>query len=116
MRFPNLRYGSPAEFEYYATGIELKRLARILRRSERTVNDWLTGARPVPWWVPELMRLRRMEAVERHRQMGMGDLLPRLGIVGADVIDFPVPKQKPQPVTALRLDDFDQVAPVICVS
>jgi len=48
--------------------------------------------------------------------MGMGDLLPRLGIVGADVIDFPVPKQKPQPVTALRLDDFDQVAPVICVS
>jgi len=118
MRFPNLRYGSPTEFEYYATGIELKRLARILRRSERTVTDWLTGARPVPWWVPELMRLRRMEAVERHRQMGMGELLPRLGIVGADIIEFPAPKTKKPQTSGPRLDDFDQAPELVisCVS
>lgn len=115
MRFPNLRYGSQVEFEYYATGIELPRLSRILRRSERTVKDWLSGVRPVPWWVPELMRLRRMEAVERHRQMGMGELLPRLGVVGAAVIEFPGQKQKPQSVD-LRLSDPDPVQVISCVS
>jgi len=69
VRYPNLRYGNPTEFAYYAMGIPLADLARRLRRDERTVRDWLTGRARVPWWVPEIMRLRRLEADLRHRQM-----------------------------------------------
>jgi len=69
MRYPNLRYGNPKEFEYYAMGRELKDLSRMLRRDERTIRDWLTGRSRVPWWVPEIMRLQRLEADLRHRQM-----------------------------------------------
>ena len=110
MRFPNLRYGSPAEFEYYATGIDLPTLSRRLRRDERTIKDWLSGKARVPWWVPEIMRLQRMEAVERHRQMGMGELLPRLGVVGADIIEFPPQKQKP-PINDQRPSEPSSVQP-----
>lgn len=66
---PTLRYGNPAEFPFYATGISLLELARRLRRDERTVRDWLTGRARVPWWVPEILRLNRMEAELRHRHM-----------------------------------------------
>jgi hypothetical protein len=69
VRYPNLRYGNPTEFAYYAMGIPLADLSRRLRRDERTVRDWLTGRTRVPWWVPEIMRLRRLEADLRHRQM-----------------------------------------------
>jgi hypothetical protein len=89
MRYPNLRYGNPTEFAYYAMAYPGDNLARMLRRDERTVKDWLSGRTRVPWWVPEILRLKRMEAELRHRQMGMGKLLPRLGIVSADVISLP---------------------------
>lgn len=69
MRYPNLRYGNPTEFQYYAMGRDLKDLSRMLRRDERTIRDWLTGRSRVPWWVPEIMRLKRLEADLRHRQM-----------------------------------------------
>lgn len=69
MRFPNLRYGNPTEFAYYAMGRPVPELARALRRDERTVRDWLSGRAKVPWWVPEIMRLKRLEADLRHRQM-----------------------------------------------
>lgn len=69
MRYPNLRYGNPTEFQYYAMGRPLADLSRSLRRDERTVRDWLSGRARVPWWVPEIMRLRRFEADIRHRQM-----------------------------------------------
>ena len=69
VRYPNSRYGNPAEFAYYATDIPLADLARRLRRDERTVRDWLTGRTRVPWWVPEIMRLKQLEADLRHRQM-----------------------------------------------
>lgn len=71
MRFPNLRYGNPIELQHYAQGIPLEALSRELRRDKRTVRAWLTGRQRVPFWVPELMRLRQFEAWERHRQMGM---------------------------------------------
>jgi len=69
VRYPNLRYGNPTEFAHYAMGVPLDDLARRLRRDERTVRDWLSGRSRVPWWVPEIMRLKRMEADLRHRQM-----------------------------------------------
>lgn len=95
MKYPNLRYGNPNEMAYYARGIPIKVLAKRLRRSERSVRDWLAGRTKVPWWIPELMRLQRMEAVERHRQMGMGNLAPKLGLVHGDVIQLHQAKTAP---------------------
>ena len=97
MRYPNLRYGNPTEFQHYAMGVPLDVLARRLRRNERTVRDWLNCRARVPWWVPELMRLQHMEAVERHRQMGFGRLRKQLGVVRGDVIELASarPKEKP---------------------
>lgn len=86
MRYPNQRYGNPTEFRYYAMGVPLAVLARRLRRDERTVRDWLSGRTRVPWWVPEILRLKHLESDLRHRQMGMGALPARLGVVSADVI------------------------------
>jgi hypothetical protein len=82
MKYPNLRYGNPREMAYYAQGRSLKELARELRRSERSVRDWLTGRERVPWWVPELLRLRDIEHDLRLRQMNIGRLTPPLGVVG----------------------------------
>lgn len=109
MKYPNLRYGNPTELAHYAMGIPLADLARMLRRDERTVRDWLSGKQRVPWWVPEYMRLRRMESLERSRQMRM-NADPRLGILRAGVIEMATrrPKKEPQ-MTDLRLDDFDPI-------
>jgi len=104
LRYPNLRYGNPTEMAYYAMGRPLADLARSLRRDERTVRDWLSGRTKVPWWVPEILRLRRMELDLRMRQMGMGALAPTLGVVSGDVLTLAQPeKEKPQ--TVLRLVD-----------
>ena len=110
MRYPNLRYGNPAEFAHFAMGIPLADLARILRRDERTVRDWLSAKQRVPWWVPEYMRLRHMERAERFRQMGFSSTHAKLGIVRGDVIELAErrPKKEPQ-ITDLRRDDFDPV-------
>jgi hypothetical protein len=115
MRYPNLRYGNPTELNYYALGIPLATLARRLRRDERTVSDWLTGKTRVPWWVPEVLRLQRMESVEIMRQhtqhlvdrQPIGRGLATVTHEGQLELRRPDVK-KPQPLTALRLDDFDQ--------
>lgn len=86
MRYPNLRYGNPSEFAYYAMGRTLPELSRSLRRDERTIRDWLSGRTRVPWWVSEIMRLQRLELDLRQRQMGSGPLAASLGIVSAGVI------------------------------
>jgi hypothetical protein len=113
MRFPNLRYGNPTEFAYYAMGRSHAELARALRRDERTIRDWLSGRAKVPWWVPEIMRLKRMEMLDRQRQM-FGAIaqrkdFTRLGVVQPDtVIELHQRPQKEKPrITDLRLDDFD---------
>jgi hypothetical protein len=105
VRYPNLRYGNPTELAYYAMGVPLDVLARRLRRDERTVRDWLAGRTRVPWWVPEILRLKHMEADLRHRQMGFGALAPKLGIVAADVIQMPAPDAKKPQDGGLRLVD-----------
>jgi hypothetical protein len=105
VRYPNLRYGNPTEMAYYAMGVPLPILARRLRRDERTVRDWLNARTRVPWWVPEILRLQHIEADLRHRQMGMGALAPRLGIVSADVVALPTPDSKKPQDAGLRLVD-----------
>jgi hypothetical protein len=89
---PNLRYGDRDEFVFYADGKSPALLARMLRRSERSVRDWLDGKAKVPWWVPELLRLRQMESRERHRQMGFTSIPRRLAVVSGDIIQFPTLK------------------------
>jgi hypothetical protein len=119
MRFPNLRYGNPTEFAYYAMGRTHADLARTLRRDERTIRDWLTGRAKLPWWVPEIMRLKRLELVERQRQMFGADAAAQvhaqLGVVqpGAAVLRLHrrQDEKKPQ-ITELRLLDFDQALKV----
>ena len=118
MRYPNIRYGNPTEFNYYATGIPLPVLARRLRRDERTVKDWLTAKARVPWWVPEVLRLQQMEAADIMRQhmqhvSGFKAIRRPLAVV-TPAGELELRRQdvkKPQPLTDLRLDDFD-VCPV----
>jgi len=105
VRYPNLRYGNPTEMAFYAMGVPLPTLAKRLRRDERTVRDWLNARTRVPWWVPEIMRLQRLEADLRHRQMGFGALAPTLGVVSADVISLPRPDEKKPQDCGLRLVD-----------
>jgi hypothetical protein len=88
VRFPNLRYGNPAELAAYVQGIPMPVLARRLRRSERSIRNWLDGRQRVPWWVPEILRLQNLEHRERMRQMGMGPLRAQLGLVSAEVVDI----------------------------
>jgi hypothetical protein len=95
---------------YYAMGVPLPILARRLRRDERTVRDWLNSRARVPWWVPEILRLQRVEADLRHRQMGMGALAPLLGVVSADVVTLPAPDVKKPQDTGLRLVDAAPIA------
>lgn len=110
MRYPNLRYGNPTELAFYAMAYPLATLARILRRDERTVRDWLNGRARVPWWVPEILRLKRMEAELRHQQMGMGKLGPQFGIVSADVIALAQPPRQPDAAPAPTAPALAEVA------
>lgn len=88
MKQPNQRYGNPAEMAYYVQGRSIKSLARELRRTDRSVRDWLTGRKKLPWWVPELLRLRELERNLRMQEMGVGRIAPRLHTVGGPVRDL----------------------------
>ena len=108
MRYPNTRYGKLSEFQHYAMGVPLVDLARQLRRDERTVRDWLSGRASVPWWVPELMRLQRLEKMHVAAQMGFARAYRSLGLVSGEVLELRRhPKKKEPQLTELRLADFD---------
>lgn len=82
MRYPNRRYGNPTAMQHYALWYgTVPELAKSLKRSERTVRDWMNGKTKVPWWVPEIMRLQKMEHDEMVRQMTGIEIAARLGIV-----------------------------------
>jgi hypothetical protein len=89
MKYQNLRYGNPAELEHQARGIPLKVLAKMLRRSERSVRDWMAGEKKMPWWVPEVLRLRNIEWEDYRRLAGMKPAYLHLGMRGL-VIYFPL--------------------------
>jgi hypothetical protein len=88
MRYPNLRYAHPNELHFHASGIPIKELAKRLRRSEKSVTAWLNGDRKMPYWVPELIRLQRMEHLERMRQMGMMSDFNRRAYAGKHLVFF----------------------------
>lgn len=89
MRYPNQRYGSHEHFQHYAAGWKIDALAKHLKRDKRTVKDWLSGTKKLPWWVPEIMRLERYEKFHQMQQMGINPALAKLGIVRGDVLAFP---------------------------
>ena len=100
MRYPNLRYGQPQELEYWMQGRTVKEVAKRLKRSERSVQDWLTDTRKVPWWVPEFLRLYRMEWYDRMQQMNIKVPKVNFAFVTGDVIEFPQAKRAQQSNTA----------------
>jgi hypothetical protein len=69
MRAHDRKWGHLAEFEYYAHAPD-DALARYLRVTPSTIRAWRSGKRPLPWWVPELLRLRQWECDDRMRRMG----------------------------------------------
>lgn len=89
MRYPNLRYGNPQAFQHYAMSFgTTSQVARTLRRSEKSVKNWLTGKARVPWWVPEILRLKKLEHDQMVFQMTGMRTLARLGVVeDGEVID-----------------------------
>ena len=88
MRYPNSRYGNPIEFQYYAQGQPDSEIAKRLKRDKRTVQRWLNGKQKMPWWIPEILRLQRLEYDLWMHQTGLGRLRPKLGIASADVLTF----------------------------
>jgi hypothetical protein len=90
MRYPNRRYGNPTAMAHYALWYgDTPTLAKALKRSERSVTDWLSGASKVPWWVPEIMRLQKMEHDSMVYQMTGRQVAIRLGVAGStgEIVD-----------------------------
>lgn len=75
MRYPNQRYGNPAEFEYYTQGMSNKTIAKLLKRDQKTIFNYRNGVKKIPWWVPELLRLWHKENMDIARQMGYAHLM-----------------------------------------
>ncbi len=87
MQYQNKRYGNPEAMRHYAMWYgTTANLAKALRRSERSVRDWLSGAAKVPFWVPELMRLQKMEHDSMVYQITGRQVAARLGVVGGSTI------------------------------
>jgi hypothetical protein len=70
MKSKTKRWARPIEFEQrQPPGYPSEQLARILKRTPRTVRDWQLGNRPIPAWAPELLRLRHVEGQQTARQL-----------------------------------------------
>jgi hypothetical protein len=98
MKYPNLRYGNPLELQHYAQGMTTKELAKRLRRSERSVKDWLEGKKKIPFWVPELLRLQQFEHQQRMYQMNMKPVMKRLGVIQADAVIYQLRPRRSKPM------------------
>lgn len=70
---PSRKWANHAEWCYERQGLPMKALTRKLRTSQRTINDWDVGLRPVPHWAPEVLRLQRLESAGYLRQLGRPD-------------------------------------------
>lgn len=102
MRYPNRRYGNPSAMQHYALWYgDVPALAKALKRSERSVRDWLSGAAKVPWWIPEIMRLQKLEHDLMVYQMTGRQVAARLGVVSdSTVVDAGARFRPVQPLPA----------------
>jgi hypothetical protein len=104
MKYPTLRYGNPNELAFYAHGRPIKDLARQLRRSERSIRNYLSHAEKMPWWIPEILRLQKMEHDAMLKEMGMQPLRTQLGLVSTEAKIIPIsprPLSTPMPSVAI---------------
>jgi hypothetical protein len=93
MKYPNLRYGNPNALQFYAANSSVKVIAKQLRRSERSVKNWMSGRKKMPWWVPEVLRLQQFEHREMLRQMNIEPQREKLGLVSKTAQIIPIPNQ-----------------------
>jgi hypothetical protein len=70
---PLTRYNAAPhnEFAHYAAGLPMRHLCRTLNRSERTIRDWLKGAKVIPPWAIAVLRLNHLERDLIRDQMGI---------------------------------------------
>src|SRR5712664_3219124 len=59
------------EFAYYAPGIPMPILCRLLQRSKRTITEWLNGTRIIPTWAVAVLRLQTLEHELKLDEMGV---------------------------------------------
>jgi hypothetical protein len=59
------------EFSYYAHGIQLPILCRLLQHSKRTITEWLNGTRIIPTWAVAVLRLQTLEHELKLDEMGV---------------------------------------------
>jgi len=108
MKAHDRKWGHPSEFEAYAHAPD-EALARGLRVTPATIRAWRSGKRPIPWWVPELLRLRLWRFDADMRAAGYR----RMGIAkpgqSAQVYTFApiVPGSRPAPPTLSLVDPSD---------
>lgn len=69
MQDPSKRWANPAEFDYWAKVYTVKILSKKLKRTPRTIRDWLRGARPIPAWTVAVLRLSELDAEAYRRSL-----------------------------------------------
>ncbi|WP_343549433.1 hypothetical protein [Ralstonia sp.] len=105
MKAHDRKWGHVEEFELYAHAPD-PALARALRVTPATLRAWRSGRRPIPWWVPELLRLRAWQRDADMRAMGYR----RMGIVksGSTAAVYTLPTRLQPASVAPTLTLIDQ--------
>lgn len=74
MFHPNRRYSHANVLRALTAGMPTDAISRRLRRHPRTIHDWLTDRRPIPWWATEIIDLQNRIAWYELRYMGIRPL------------------------------------------
>lgn len=90
MKSHDRKWGHLGELELYAHAPEAT-LAHTLRITVKTLRAWRAGTSPVPWWVPELLRLRAWQRDADMRASGYR----RIGIArsGESAVVYTLPSR-----------------------
>lgn len=108
MKYPNQRYGSNQDFVFYCYGKPVKIIAKILKRSEKTIKRYLSGECKIPWWINEYLRLADEEQRLRLQYMSHKKLHKKLGIVRGEIIEFPTASTQKTNKTSLAYQHTEQ--------
>lgn len=83
MKYPNQRYGNPEALRHWMLHFGgITGTAKYLKRTTRTLANWLSYRERMPWWVPEILRLKAFEHAEQMRHMGiLRQMRPNFGFV-----------------------------------
>jgi hypothetical protein len=97
MKAHDRKWGQLGEFELYAHAPD-NVLAVGLRVTPATIRAWRSGKRPIPWWVPELLRLRLWQFDAEMRAAGYRRMGIATSVQSAQVYTF-APIRGPSVVT-----------------